>query len=88
MTRTAAVLLILTLLAQEKPKPHKLASTDMKQRVIWGSTCEVPDGPSLAFGGQDQQADDGNPHTRIKVDGQWKFKSRNIKLFPQTGFKP
>jgi hypothetical protein len=70
VTRTAAVLL-LALLFQEKPRPYRLPSTDLHQRVIWGSTCEVPDGPSLAFGGQDQQADDGNPHTRIKVDGQW-----------------
>jgi hypothetical protein len=26
--------------------------------------------------------------TVVKIDGKWKFKSRNIKLFPQTGFKP
>lgn len=70
MTRTLAVL-VLVVLCQEKPKSHRLPSTDLKQRVIWGATCEVPDGPSLAFGGQDQQSDDGNPHTRIKVDGQW-----------------
>jgi len=63
---------ILLLLPQDKPKPHKLQSTDLKQRVIWDSKLEVPDGPSLAFGGQDQQSDDGNPHTRVKVDGQWK----------------
>ena len=59
--------------AAEPPKPHpyRLPSVSIKQPVIWGSTCEVPDGPSLAFGGEDQQADDGNPHTRVKVDGQW-----------------
>ena len=67
MTRTLAVL-ALVLLAQEKPKSYRLSSTDLKQRVIWGATLEVLDGPTLAFGGQDQQSDDGNPHTRVKVD--------------------
>jgi hypothetical protein len=72
MIRTIAVLVILAALPQEKPpKSYRLPSTDLKQRVIWGSTLEVPDGPSLAFGGQDQKGEDGNPHTRIKVDGQW-----------------
>jgi hypothetical protein len=73
MTRALAViaLALVALAPQEKPKSYRLPPTDLHQRVIWGSTCEVPDGPSLAFGGQDQQAEDGNPHTRIKVDGQW-----------------
>ena len=77
MTRTLAVLAIL-LLAQDK-KAHKLPSTDLKQRVIWGAALEVTDGPSLAFGGQDQQAEDGNPHTRIKVDGQWKSIAEELR---------
>jgi hypothetical protein len=74
VTRLVAVLSLLLLAApapQEKPKSSRPLPTDLHQRVIWGSTCEVPDGPSLAFGGQDQQAEDGNPHTRIKVNGQW-----------------
>ncbi len=58
------------LLALLQEKPTRLPSTDLKQPVIWGTVCE--DGPGLAFGGQDQTAPDGNPHTRIKVDGQWK----------------
>ncbi|HEX7896765.1 MAG TPA: kelch repeat-containing protein [Planctomycetota bacterium] len=62
------MLLLLLLALQEKPT--RLPSTDLKQRVIWGTVCE--DGPGLAFGGQDQEAPDGNPHTRVKVDGQWK----------------
>ncbi|HLY75449.1 MAG TPA: hypothetical protein VKU80_15110, partial [Planctomycetota bacterium] len=57
---------------QEKQKSYRLPSTDLKQRIIWGSSVEVSDGPSLAFGGQDQQSDDGSPHTRIKVGGEWK----------------
>jgi hypothetical protein len=73
VTRAALLAILLAALApQDRPKPYRLPATDLKQRVIWGATCEVPDGPSLAFGGQDQQAEDGNPHTRIKVDGQWK----------------
>ena len=65
-------LLVLIFLAQAQEKKYRLPSTDLKQQVIWGSTLEVPNGPSLAFGGQDQKAEDGNPHTRIKVDGEWK----------------
>ena len=60
--------------AEEPPtrgKPYRLPSVDLKQRVIWGAMCERPDGTGLAFGGQDQQADDGRPHTRILKDGAW-----------------
>jgi len=65
-------ILALALLGQAKEKSYRLPSTDLKQQVIWGATCEVPDGPSLAFGGEDQRAADGNPHTRVKQDGVWK----------------
>jgi hypothetical protein len=72
VTRSGLLTILLAVLAaQDKPKPYRLPSTDLKQRVIWGSICEVPDGPSLAFGGQDQQADDGNPHTRVNIEGRW-----------------
>lgn len=54
-----------------KGKPHRLPAVDLKSRVIWGAECRRPDGTGLAFGGQDQQADDGRPHTRILQDGQW-----------------
>jgi len=60
--------------AEEPPtkgKPYRLPAVDLKQRVVWGATCERPDGTGLAFGGQDQQADDGRPHTRILKDGAW-----------------
>src|SRR2546426_10471460 len=66
------ILLLAVLLSQQQSKPYRLPATDLKQQVIWGSTCEVPDGPSLAFGGLDQKAEHGNPHTRIKADGTWK----------------
>ena len=52
-------------------RPYRLPDTDLKQRVIWGAVCEGPDGTGLAFGGQDQEADDGRPHTRIKANGRW-----------------
>lgn len=74
-----AVVLALTALfrsptadAQKKPKSYRLPSVDLKQQVIWGATCDGPDGTGLAFGGEDQKADDGRPHTRIKVNGEWK----------------
>ena len=32
----------------------------------------LPDGSTLAFGGQDQHGDDGAARTRLKVDGKWR----------------
>jgi hypothetical protein len=58
--------------AAEKPRPYRLGAVDLKQRVIWGAEVRLPDGTGLAFGGQDQEADDGRPHTRILVDGEWR----------------
>jgi hypothetical protein len=55
--------------AQEK-KSYRIPDVDLKQKILWGSTCEGPDGFWLAFGGQDQVAD-VVPRTRIKVDGNW-----------------
>ena len=40
--------------------------------TCWESTCELPDGTGLAFGGIHQQADDGTPHTSIKDGDKWK----------------
>ncbi len=57
--RTVALALLLLALPQEKK--YRLPSTDLKQQVIWGSTVG-----DLSFGGQDQKAEDGNPHTRFK----------------------
>jgi hypothetical protein len=59
-------------LVAAQPRSYRLPAVDLKQRVIWGATCAGPDGMELAFGGEDQQADDGRPHTRLKVDGEWK----------------
>ena len=52
-------------------RPYRLSSVDLKQSLIWGAECRRPDGTGLAFGGQDQDAVDGRPHTRVLVDGQW-----------------
>jgi len=57
---------------QQTRRPYRLNGVDMKERVIWGAECRQPFGHGLAFGGQDQDADDGRPHTRVLVDGKWK----------------
>ena len=69
-----AAMLLSSATASEPPtkgKPYRLPSVDLKPRVIWGAECRRPDGSGLAFGGQDQQADDGRPHTRILENGTW-----------------
>jgi len=54
-----------------QPHPYLLPAVSMKQRVVWGSVCEGPDGMALAFGGEDQQAIDGVARTRLRVDQRW-----------------
>jgi len=44
-----------------KGRPYRLPPADLKARILWGSVCEGPDGTALAFGGQDQEAEDGRP---------------------------
>src|SRR5262249_4226883 len=67
----AVSLLLVTLAstASAQPKSYRIPDVDLKQQIIWGSTCESPDGFALAFGGQGQVGD--VPRTRIKVDGKW-----------------
>jgi hypothetical protein len=57
---------------QAKPKAYNLPAVDLKQQVIWGATCDGPDGTGLAFGGQDQKSYEGIGRTAIKVNGEWK----------------
>ena len=73
-------LLLLVLIAgvgcaeAQAQKPYRLPDLGerFKDRVIWGSQAESPDGFTLAFGGQDQVSDDGLGHTRFKhKDGEW-----------------
>ena len=55
----------------EPGKPFRLPSSSLKSQIIWDANCEGPDGIGLAFGGQDQLADRGQPPTRILLDGEW-----------------
>jgi hypothetical protein len=75
MPRSFALALFLgltaTLHAAAAPKNYRLPGTDLKQPIIWGAVCELPDGTGLAFGGQHQKADDGLAHTRIKTKDGW-----------------
>jgi hypothetical protein len=85
MTRYIFRFLALTLLAflvapaLAQQKPFKIPSANLKEQIIWGSTCEGPDGFVLGFGGQDQPSDE-LPRTRIKkVDGQWHSLSEELR---------
>ncbi|MFW6107576.1 MAG: hypothetical protein ACOC70_00115 [bacterium] len=71
---------------REKPKYVKAPGANLKQPVIWGAECVSPDGFGLRFGGHEQAADDGRPHTRIKKDGKWiKIEERLEKGRPRLG---
>jgi hypothetical protein len=65
--------------AQQTDRPYRLNAVDLKQRVIWGAECVLPDGQGLAFGGQDQDAIDGRPHTRVLKDGEWVAIHRELR---------
>jgi len=53
-------------------KSYRIPPANLKDRVIWGSTCEAPDGSALSCGGQDQESDDGTSHTRFRpAAGEW-----------------
>jgi hypothetical protein len=58
-------------IVQADPKPMRLPAVDLHQPIIWGSEAELPDGGGVAFGGQDQHAEDGRVLTRVKRDGKW-----------------
>ena len=57
--------------APTRKKPYRLPSVSIRQRILWGAECRLPEGQGLAFGGQDQESEDGRPHTRLFVEGQW-----------------
>jgi hypothetical protein len=50
---------------------YRLPDVDLHKPIIWGATCEGPDGIGLKFGGEDQTSDDGCGHTQILKDGKW-----------------
>ncbi|MCY3018073.1 MAG: hypothetical protein NTW87_03455 [Planctomycetota bacterium] len=58
---------------EARGKPYPMPATKWELRpVLWGWTCELPDGSGLSFGGVHQTADDGNPHTSLKQGEAWK----------------
>ncbi len=57
--------------AEAKPKPYRLPGVNLHEPIIWGASAEGPDGAGLAFGGQDQSAEDGRAGTRILEGGKW-----------------
>lgn len=58
---------------EARGKPYKVPATNWKQDpVLWGWTCEWPDGSGLAFGGVHQTAGDGLAHTQFKEGSAWK----------------
>jgi Galactose oxidase, central domain len=77
--RKAALTLIALSLAlpalaggRKRTPKFKAPGINLKQRLNWHAQREVEGGPSLAFGGHDNHASDGRPHTRIKEGGAWK----------------
>jgi hypothetical protein len=56
---------------EKKRQPYRLPTTERMAQVLWGSECLGPDGLGLSFGGEDQKAEDGAAHTRIKTGEQW-----------------
>ncbi|MCW8133460.1 MAG: hypothetical protein KIS92_24160, partial [Planctomycetota bacterium] len=58
---------------EERGKHYKVPATNwQRDPVLWGWSCEVPGGTGLSFGGVQQIADDGRPHTCVLEAGQWK----------------
>ncbi len=52
-------------------KAYRLPGTKLVERVQWGGWCKSPAGEGLLFGGEDQAADDGNPHTQVWQNSGW-----------------
>lgn len=66
---------------QERGKPYKVPATEWKlDPILWGWTCELPDGSGLTFGGVHQLADDGMAHTQFLVPGEGENKSTWVAI--------
>ena len=63
----------------KKNRPYRLKTLSVKQPLLWGAKCRLPDGRGLAFGGQDRSSADGRPHTRVLVDGSWRAIHRELR---------
>ena len=58
---------------EDKGKPYKVPATQWELRpIIWGWSCELPDGSGLQFGGVNQISDDGRGRTCVKDGANWK----------------
>lgn len=82
MPRFALLLLLLPALlalSQTKPKSYRLPGVDLKPAIIWGAEVDFADGTRLAFGGQDQHADEGAARTRHQIDGKWVSLSADLR---------
>jgi hypothetical protein len=55
----------------QDPRGYPLGGVDPAKRILWGGWCQLADGSGLLFGGADQGADDGNPHTQVRQNGAW-----------------
>jgi hypothetical protein len=74
MLRKLAMIAALSIVAPasaQLPKAYNLKPVDIKEPIIWSSTCEGPNGFVLAFGGCDQNGEKP-PRTRIKDGDKWK----------------
>lgn len=65
---------------EERGKPYKVPATNwQRDPVLWGWSCELPNGTGLAFGGVQQVSDDGRPHTSVLEGGQWKDIAEDLR---------
>jgi hypothetical protein len=72
VTTTLSLIFLLRSEAEaQQGKPYRLEAVDLTQRVIWGAELLGSTEPGLAFGGQDQEAEDGRPHTRVRLGDKW-----------------
>ena len=74
--------ILASLSAAEHPKPYRLpALPDHMPPVIWGSECQVPDGPALSFAGEELKSDDGQHHTQFKTSAasEWISLYENLR---------
>ncbi|MBN1421459.1 MAG: hypothetical protein JXP34_21980 [Planctomycetes bacterium] len=73
--KTAAVCAFLAAaggIARAGERHYRLPAVDLKAPIIWGAECVLPDGTGLAFGGEEQAAEDGCARTRILENGIWR----------------
>ncbi len=65
--------------AQQGPRPYRLESVDLKEPIIWSAEARGENGEALRFGGADQTAEDGRPHTRVLIEGEWRAIHKELR---------